>query len=208
MKRMTKVALVALVAFAMVSAVAHAATVATAERIADKRAAMKPVTDFEKWLADRWVDAAKACYKNAGAQVGGAIKEMVYFGTKPEIQALSDADCGELAGNPRLYCHSFEFKTPALKSVTAGLPNTYKAIEAASFKDGLALDVKMRCQLDEFNKRTEAMYEGKGVLKVIASPMKMTLRTKAGELVDKNIGTALVTVPGTDEKAVFSFIVE
>lgn len=199
----------ALLLLAMVSAGAHATTLAMAERIADKRIEMKqPVTDFEKWLADRWTDAAKACYKNAGVEVGSGLKNVTYFNTSPAIKTLTDADCDALAGKSRMYCYNFEFNTVALKSVPAGLPNTYKAIDAGAFKDGLPLDVKMRCQLVEFNKNTEAVYEGKGELKVIANPIKMTLRTKSGELVDKNIGTALVTVPGTTEKAVFSFIVE
>lgn len=82
---MKKIAvLMALIGLATV-AVADTLPISLADAVAQKRARLKNIdTDFERWWADRWVDAARACYKLAGVDGDAAVSNMPYFGTKTE----------------------------------------------------------------------------------------------------------------------------
>lgn len=207
---MKKIAvLMALIGLATV-AVADTLPISLADAVAQKRARLKNIdTDFERWWADRWVDAARACYKLAGVDGDAAVSNMPYFGTKTESFSLTVDDCKAMAWNQStmvMYCDVVDLEAPQLRKLSGDWPDNFFATDSVNAKSQFPVDVTMRCVIQNSVPNSVAYYSGKGSM-ALTLPGRKSVMLKNRKIIEPWTSHGVIKVPGYNKGGLAATVV-
>lgn len=159
---------------------------ADAKAVIAHRLAMRPRTDFERWMADMWTFSAASCAVGAKVKpprdfdrlgiVGGAGTWAAWPRAK-EAQA-----CAAMAQGPKPAGYGIKSGSDPFGGPKGGLPSDYAFLEKPMGPAGAKTRVLGYCELVEGRPETRQFWVGEGRARWLQAPSRQTIRTFKGSV--------------------------
>lgn len=171
-----------------------------AKAIASHRLKMKPKTEFEKWYADQWTQAAVNCFVSFQMPIPREIEKLPLFNNGTfSLPKDEKSFCRAMAikkAGPQ--CFSIKSASSPFIFPPAGLPSDYIYMNRM-IPDKTIVDVGGECNLIENEFSTKQFFAGKGKVVWLVKPSIQSVNTFKGA-VSLNMGTLAFEIEGMSEK--------
>lgn len=159
---------------------------ADAKAVIAHRLAMRPRTDFERWMADMWLFSAASCANGAGMKAPKELDRLGIVGGAGTWaawpRAKEAAACAAMAQGPKPACYGIKSGSDPFGGPKGGLPPDYAFLEKPMGPAGAKTRVFGYCELVEGIPETRQFWVGEGMARWIQAPSRQTIRTFQGSV--------------------------
>lgn len=169
-----------------------------AQAIISQRLAMKPKTDFDKWVADQWSHSASLCAYHAKMPDPKEIAKLGnYKAGSFSFPDESEDFCKALAQGPSPQCFSFRATVEPFEFPPKGMTTDYLYMKKVVPENTPAMLLGV-CHLVTSKPVTKQHYTGMAKIKWLQQPSMKTVNTFSGPK-ELNMGTLTFEIDGIPE---------
>jgi hypothetical protein len=170
-----------------------------AKEVIAHRLNMNPKTEFEKWNADQWTNAATICAFMAKIEIPKEIKRLPNLKDGSfRLPENEEAFCKALSKGPTPKCFYLRATTPPFQTFRSGLPRDYVYMEKL-VHEGTMVTVGGECNLVANDFSTKQFFTGKAKVIWRSKPKLQSIQTSKGS-VQLIVGNIWFDVEGMPEK--------